>query len=220
MQRSRLRRLLYAAVFGLFALPSHASLITFAYEGIVDTIIYDNVIDTKPFEGFLGHKIRVQYTFDSSLPDLNAASGLGAYSPLSAAKLTIGGLAYTTDNDFTSNISVYDNHQNLDGYVVLGPDYISGPTVGGLPAYYFILDMFAYDTTVFSSDALPLTQPDPADFDYGAGLSMYFWDGLSTVTVSTTTLHIAAVVPIPATVYLFATGMLGLISISRRKKVA
>lgn len=103
---------------------------------------------------------------------------------------------------------------------MLGPDYISGPTVGGLPAYYFILDMFAYDTTVFSSDALPLTQPDPADFDYGAGLSMYFWDGLSTVTVSTTTLHIAAVVPIPATVYLFATGMLGLISISRRKKVA
>ena len=220
MQRSRLRRLLYAAVFGLFALPSHASLITFAYEGIVDSIIYDNVIDTTPFEGFLGQKIRMQYTFDSSLSDLNAASGLGSYSPLSAAKLTIGGLSYSMDNDYASNIGVYDNYQNLDGYVVFGPDYISGPAVGGLPAYYFILDMFAYDTTVFSSNALPLTQPDPADFDKGAGLGMYFWDGLSTVTVGTTTPHIAAVVPIPATVYLFATGMLGLIGISRRNIVA
>ena len=218
MQQSRLRRHLYATVLGLFTLPSHASLITYAYEGIVDTIIYENVIDTKPFEGFQGQIIRVQYTFDSSLPDLDAASEIGAYAPLTAAKLTIGGLTYSMDSNIPSAISVYDNYNNLDGYIVFGPDYMSGPSVGGLPAYYFFLPMLANDTTVFSSDALPLTQPDPADFDYGASLDMYFWDGQSTVTVSTTSPYIA-VVPIPPTVYLFVTGMLGLIGISRRKRV-
>ena len=95
---------------------------------------------------------------------------------------------------------------------MFGPDYMSGPTVGGLPAYYFLLGMTGNDTTIFSSDALPLSQPDPADFDHAAGLSMYFWDGQSTVTVGTTSPHIAAVLPIPATAYLFGTGMLGLIA--------
>ena len=220
MHQSRLMKYLYAAVLCLIALPSHASLVTYAYEGIVDTIIYDNVTDTTPFEGFQGQTIRVQYTFDSSLSDQSAASETGAYFPLSDATLTIGSLSYSMDSNIPSAISVYDNYNNEDGYVVFGPDYMSGPAVGGLPAYYFLLSMFSNLTTVFSSDALPLTQPNPADFDSGAGLSMYFWDGESTVAVGTSSLHIAAVVPVPAAIYLFATGMLGLIGIARRKKVA
>ena len=207
-----------------FCLPTlaHANLITFAYEGVVDNIFFNNISDTTPFDTLLGNTIRIEYTFDSELADTQSVSTIGTYSPLSAAQLSIGGNSYTP-RPITlltgSSIIIYDNHLNRDDYAVSVKGSMLGPAVGDLELSRFGVGLSSFDTSVFNSTALPLVQPDVSDFSNGGVIRLTFSDGIggSSVTIDASNPQIASVVPVPAAVWLFGSGLISLIGVARRK---
>lgn len=206
--------LIVASVF-LFGIDSNASLLTFAYEGVVnDTTGYPS---SAPFDAFDGQTLRMVYTFDTTTPDNNASPNGDYLGAVKAISITVGGNIYTANS---GNIIVTNNGVNPDQYIV---DILSlsGPNVGGLPVTRFQLNFSDSTHNAFSTDALPTVQPNPSMFDLGPALWFDFidpQDDRNHGIIMARNNIVAAPVPIPAAVWLLGSGLIGIIGIRRFRK--
>lgn len=141
-----------------------ASLVTFTYNGSVDSIGAPGY-QVPSFN--IGDPFQVTFTFESATPDSNPDPTIGNYYALSALSFTIGSYSGYL-NPFTP-INVGYNYtgqgapQDYYNIITLSP-YIHGPTVGGWSPYQFVFQLQDPTHSAFTSDALPLTPPNPASF--------------------------------------------------------
>ncbi|NKB19272.1 MAG: PEP-CTERM sorting domain-containing protein [Alphaproteobacteria bacterium] len=195
------KKLAMAAAITLATTAAQAAPITFAYEGIVNS-----GVGGPAFSAFIGQTATLEYTFDDAAPDLSPGAASGQYA-LTSTSVTIGGSVWTVagGNLFIDDGAMDRNRFNNSG--------ATGPSVGGFGPLGIFLDMDDATGTALSSDALPLTQPDPADFgltQFGVGF------GLGSINVQTFTIADTAV-PEPGALIVFGFGLAGLSFIRRRK---
>ncbi len=145
------------------AAPTWALPLTFSYEGNV-TNIKGKAKHRSTFEPVKGELFRLTYTFESTTSDILPASPTaGLYSG------AIIDYSVTLESDIysgTTGTIVIDNQGFAFGtYTVFDTFSISGLFLHGFqPTSFFVLfDDFSHKT--FLDDSLPLTQPDPRDFD-------------------------------------------------------
>ena len=147
--------------------------ITFRYSGVVDGMASGGFPDPAPFQAFNGQPINVTFTYDPNTPDNNTSDNgdyLGAVTDL---QVTVGGNVY---NDIDGgDIIITNNDVNPDQFQVFS--FVTGPAVGGITEAIQLRMIFSDSThTVFSTDALPINQPDPADFNLGGQINLQFTD--------------------------------------------
>jgi hypothetical protein len=186
---------------------------TFAYEGIVDETDGDNSRIENQTRVFLGQTIRIEFTFDAMVPDGTPDITHGLWQPILNVATTLGGYLYT--NGPTPNIEVFDVFLGIDAFI-FNDNIVNGPKIGDLVVHSVNLDMSDFSRTAFDSDALPVTPPNPDDFD----------DVNFTITLRSDPIgqfgHVTAntltVVPEPASLSLLTLGSLALIRQRRREK--
>ena len=137
--------------------------ITFAYEGTVTRTSND-----PNFRAFIGEKFHVEYTFESTTPDINPASAnIGIYrNAVTRLDVRLGGNHYFGN---TGTIVIWNDYiadptpgVPTDFYQV--SDLVTGPEVGGARGYRFVLQFWGPTDTPLDSFALQSKQPNPADF--------------------------------------------------------
>ena len=217
----------------LYASPVRAALVTYAYEGSTGQAVGPDGqgIEYTGFADYENELLRVEYTFDTNAVDLSIDSTRGSYSILSA-NVTMGELTYSLDPNSTASRVEIANDPDFDHYTLhielTGPDIFrtvvaTGPgesdvvdTDNPLSPSYFFLSLVDFSATAFSSDALPSTQPSSTDFrihDMGIVFSgVEFIESFPEIAEVT-------VVPVPTAIWLFGTGLLGLVGVAKRKKV-
>jgi hypothetical protein len=192
-----------------------APILTFAYEGTIDY-----ALGGAPFEAFLGEIMRVEYTFDGATPDTDASPSIGNYvGAVSLLTLSVGANIYSTITN--SSIGVQHFPLFINPSTDIGWDQCTvtstlvGPKIGGLAALSGDVSFHASPANVFTSDALPLTQPDPFGFtDTTLKITFYaFGDGtLMAGIVAAHDIVIApASVPEPASLALVGTVLVCLV---------
>ena len=137
--------------------PAWAVPTTFIYEGIIDDL--GAGAGDPAFQAFLGETLRVEYTFESTTPDTEAVITEGEYTdPAGLLTVTAGPNTYISSPGLFIRIVDF----TFDRFAIR--ETVIGPLLGGTRAesFFFLDDSSG---TAFSSDALPLTPPDPADFD-------------------------------------------------------
>ncbi|MDB2686592.1 hypothetical protein N9Y42_05225 [Mariniblastus sp.] len=148
--------------------------VTVSYSGIVD--MSTGLRDMEaPFVAFDGQTIEVTFTFNPNGRDADLSANTGSYSAISNLEVTVGGNVYTDING--GNIFILNDDVNSDQFLV--SSFVTGPAVGGVGgggADNIQLRMTFSDSTntVFSTDALPIFKPDPADFDLVRQIDLRF----------------------------------------------
>ncbi len=189
---------------------------------------YSSTIDLTSFGGGSNETFRVNYFFDDAEIDTNASSTLGAFPNVFGTAL-IG-----TDSLSFSGASIgieNDNSYPYDLYKFSSTGAVTGSVLGTdiLDIRFTLYDL---DASMFTSDALPSDTTFTTGVDTGwrflrdvnnpsgvfqAASFSHISDGpfftLSEIPVT-------APVPVPAAVWLFGSGLLGLIGFSKRKKAA
>ena len=167
----------FTAIFGMallvLAVPqARAAPITWVVKGTVD---YLDPALSGTFS--LGDSFTLEYTFESTTPDSNASSIRGLYkNAVTALTVTVGGYNATGPG---TNIIYVDNDLYGDQYGVFIGTPLIGPNVGvfEISKQSPIFQLVDPTQTAFSSDALLLSPPDPADFvSGGTFLALEFRD--------------------------------------------
>jgi len=148
---------------------------TSANTGLITINIVAKVIAISDEHNILGGSIKVndtitgKYTYDSGIPDSKPNNtNRGEYYFMSSScgiELKSGGFVFKTNPseiDFKITI-LNDDYYNGDYYVVYSGKNLQ--LSNGILVLYIILSFSDKSNTVFSSDALPTTAPDLADFD-------------------------------------------------------
>ena len=184
----------------LFISPANAVSTTYIYDGSIT-----QYVGGAAFAAFLGAPVQLSYTFDSATADTDASSSHGDYAAVTSITLSIGSNTYTAS---AGDIEV--SNGAADVYLV--NQNLSGPNVGGLAPGFFGLQLYDSTGTVFGSDALPALQPDPADFDTNKQIGLNFGGTSGALIAENLT-----IVPLPSAVWLFGSGLLGLVGLARKK---
>jgi len=141
------------------AKPAVAELISFTVEG---TVFY---VDSPLADTFsIGDTFRLEYTFESLTPDLEPNTDRGVYfDAITDLTVTVGN--YSATGPGSNSFSVY-NSLFADLYRI-DIDYpMLGPSVNGFDLDFQgpIMQLSDPTCTALTSDALPLSPPDPNDF--------------------------------------------------------
>ena len=142
----------------IFTDTSDAAPITFIYEGAINNTGGDPA--STPFDFFMGDTLRVVYTFESNTSDNNPSMNGDYLDAIIGISVTVGGNLYTASS---GNIIIINNDVNPDQYLVDITELI-GPDVGGIPVDSFRLIFSDFSHSVFTSDELPVVQPNPSAF--------------------------------------------------------
>ena len=148
---------------------AQAEPLTFSYQGVVDSSDGGGT----DFSDLVGEMMTVTYTFESTTPDSAAMPPFpfpipnqGTYPAITAIQVSVGSFTYmaTAGTIGTRNDDPLVNFR--DEYTVSASerDGLMGLGIGGIPVERFRLRLSDPDGTVFDSDALPATQPNPLDF--------------------------------------------------------
>jgi hypothetical protein len=139
-----------------------ASLVTFTYEGPVDSIGGPGY-QVPSFN--IGDPFQVTFTFESTTPNSGGDPTVGNYYALSSFSFSIGSYSGYLSSPLPS-INVGNDYTGQgapqDYYNIFGNP--QGPTISGWRPVQFVFQLADPTATAFNSIALPLTPPDPADF--------------------------------------------------------
>jgi len=229
------RFLVLAIVVGLMsgpALGGSVDLVTFAYTGIVTSLIDTNgALDSSIF---IGQSFSGSYTFDPTTPDITLSDEQGNYQWLNpslrgfTADFFIGNYAFGLSPSFPSGaVGVKDNapfgpiNQLEDLYQANGQlVQTSGPFFplpGGNPqGIWTIVLQNTTDLSVITSDALPIVPPDINLFEMNR---FSFQNNTAEIDIRgfLTSLN-PAPVPEPATLSLLGIGLLAGAALRKRFK--
>ena len=179
-----------------------ADAVIFGFTGVVTQV-------DAPLSGefSVGEQVVGNYTFESSTADSDADPAVGFYdNAITAFTATFGG-DYTVTQGVDNDIFVANGPPGNDVYntQLANP---TGPTVAGLPLTGLNILLIDADSTVFASDALPLTPPDLAEFEFDFSGQIFFDSpGNQTMDFQLTSLTL---IPEPTTLVLSSLGLLGL----------
>ena len=183
-----------------------------------------------------GDFVTGSFTFDSMTVDASPDPVYGIYNnAITAAEIHAGSLTFMLDPLGSSIIEA--QHYYEAGYNEFYNQYTAewdlAPILGitGLTASYHLEQFYVPPSSpqLVSSDELPLWPPDASlinetSFFWILGYSSDQSDPEFTLGIQFSTtlsqLQLVRAVPIPPSVWLFGSGLLGLIGIARRKKLA
>lgn len=196
-------------------------------------------IFTVPILSYPASTVGGSFTFETDTLDSNSSSSIGFYEgalthlSLSVSKPLTGDayqFGFNAAGGLTSIQVNADSTPSNQAYVVSASVQNvvpSGPIVDG--ADYYARDLFLNltkpSTTVFTSDALQATPPDPGVFSlFNAAtnpngqfrLVLQSSHGDHSLIGNLTSLTLSAV-PVPAALYLFGTGVVGMAVLARRR---
>lgn len=142
-----------------------ASLITFTYEGSVNSIGASGY-QVPSFN--IGEPFQVSFTFDSAAPNVGGLPTVGNYYALTSLSFTIGSYSGSLSGSFPP-INVADDYTGQgapqDYYNIIATgSTVQGPAVSGWVPTQFVFQLVDPTVTAFNSIALPLAPPNPADF--------------------------------------------------------
>lgn len=221
--------------------------ITFNFQGTLaasDPHALGNML-TDPVGPFPASAVTGSFAFESHTPDANPGSSTigqynGAIKALSVSVSTpivegahqfdldlSGASGRPVENSIVVNANPTPANQSYTVAASVQNVVPAGPIVDGdnYFAREFFLTLAKPSTGVFSSDVLSETPPDPALFslynlvnnpDGQFQIVFASSHGDHTLFGNLTSLT-AAVVPVPAAVYLFGSGLIGLAGLARRK---
>jgi hypothetical protein len=183
--------------------------ITFSFTGIVT-----NVDSPLAVEFSLGESVVGSYTFESTTADIDPGDPTtGHYdNAITAFTATFGG-DYTVTQGLDNDIFVADGLPGNDVYSLFLTNP-TAPTVAGLSLGALSIGLIDTDSSVFSSDALPLTPPNLSDFEIDSSGTIYLGSPNQTMDFQLTSLTL---VPEPTTLALATLGLVG-IGYRRRKR--
>lgn len=161
------------------------------------------------------------WTFDVDTAPINSGSDTSNYW-ISNLVLNIGNNYNVSGGSNIGDVLIANNWPSsafdmfqVGNYQVLG---MTGPTVNNVWNPDSLAGRIRFDGDYFSSTSLPntldMTQAIPAltsmKLRFNVDDSVYYGLDITSASIST--------VPVPATVWLFGSGLIGLIGIARRKK--
>jgi len=187
--------------------PASAVPLTFVYEGIIDDL--GAGAGNPAFTPFLGETLRLEYTFESTTTDSDIDPTQGTYTdPTGQLTVTAGPNTYTLGGAALV-VSVRDNFLSIfDQYSVGSSNAeVTGPLLGASDNVVFAFRLQDSTQTVFSSDALLLTPPDPADFN-GIFFRLTFKDADDN-TVGTLLATNFTIVPEPSSMFVCVSLLVG-----------
>ena len=221
------RNTLFIVTFALSSMAEAAS-VTIQFTGTIDTV-------SANAAGFLniGDNFSGTYTYDTTVADTASPTDTGRYTnALTAVSISVGNFSFSkgidqTPDPGTDSITIGDNvfpPQNVDFYGLNASEF-SGQSIGSYAANQlsFQMALIDGDGTIFTDDTLLTNAPDLAAFQSGhqydsSFLSLLLNDnGQASFFVEAQLLSITAV-PVPASAWLFGSGLISLFGMARHKR--
>ena len=204
---------------------AHAKLVTVQFNGTVDFISSGatGLID-------IGNSFSGSYTYETLTPDADASSISGEYIyAIKEMSFFVGDLYFSkgvdpTPSFGTDSILIVNNGFgiDLDLYAAIVP-VLDGADVGIFSANNFGFEMSLFDQTgtVYTNDSLPsdlnLASFQNSDPNLQPTLQLMFTNDGKKSTFSSANISSISTVPVPASIWLLGTGLVGLISLTKRK---
>jgi hypothetical protein len=193
------------------AKASHAALITFAFSGTVYSVSFNN---GTPTEFGVGDTFSGTFTFNSnaidSAPNVDSGTYIGAVVSTSLNVDSYNASGNGPGDILISNLATDDTYR-------VGVSNLAGSTVLGLDLRSFNLSLNG-PASILTSDALPLTPPNPAAFTYAKSLNLTFFNDARTVFGSVyASVDSFTLVSVPEPSSLLMAGM-GILIIGRRRR--
>jgi hypothetical protein len=212
MGNTALKRLLLiiAATIAMMVDHAYAATIVYRFDGQVFDATLGGIPDGTPYFGI--------FSYETDSPNLGTIPDIGVYE-YNSFQITVGADTIFADLSGTASgspprITINNTSDSLDDFIVN-----ANPAGGSLGTYASVLAFNVYfsGTNVFDDISLPGTDLTRGDFEF-AGVS-----GVATLSSGVSvnfqgTVESLQAVPIPASLWLFGTGALGLTSIARRKR--
>lgn len=198
----------------LFLLPG------IAHPAIVDVTFSGSIISAIDLGGsgagsVNGEEFSGTFSYDTSIAPLNPNGSMGQYNAsVGTLAVTIGQSNEILVNPF--QITVRNDDSNFNDYFSI-IEYLSAPLPFGADRIFFRFSLEDTTQTAFSDFSLPLSL-DVGDFDdmelfiraYDDENNDLYWITGDVTSLSTNS------VPIPGAVWLFGSGLIGLLGIRRK----
>ncbi|MBT2988051.1 MAG: hypothetical protein KME48_04180 [Candidatus Thiodiazotropha sp. (ex Ctena orbiculata)] len=202
-----------------------AALLSFQVNAATISAQFSSTIDLTYFGGTSDSVFEVNYRFNDAETDSNASVNIGQYGNVSGTAqigtdtLSFSGATIRVENDNNALATPFDSYWFDSHGSVTG-------SVLGIDILNIRFELFDLDGTAFTDDSLPSDFLFTSDIDTG-------WRLLRDVTHPTGIYQAASFsnvaggefysltptpVPIPAAVWLFGTGLLGLLGFTTRRK--
>jgi hypothetical protein len=203
----KLAKIVLAILFCFVCVPVRAELITIALTGKI-YIVEDS---QQIFGGQIHYDdtITGTYTYDTSTPNSEQSTSEGVYWHYSApcgVSFTVDGFNFRTDSDnVLFSVGIGDNVSGFGDVYSFG-SYNNLPLSNGVSVDMINWQLTDSSRSALSSDALPTTAPNLANWDMDYGLSIY--SGGDNEFLLRADVISATVVPEPATLLLMVSGLL------------
>ena len=217
MNKSRLLGALCASVFSFITTSSHATLITFGFAGTVSSI--SDVTNALGGSVDVGTVFSGQYNFESTTAGTSSSIGTNYFSAVTSATVTIGGNKFDRSG-LNSIITVADGAMVASSSGIVVQADIYKVVIPLFSQFAFSITLFDSTNTAFNDMTLPLVPPDIAKFDPMPN-QFEIHEQLPSGTIGIAGIITSIYsVPVPAAVWLFGSGLLGLVCVAKRKKAA
>lgn len=224
MNKSRLLGALCASVFSFITTSSHATLITFGFAGTVSSI--SDVTNALGGSVDVGTVFSGQYNFESTTVGTCSPICTSYFPAVTSATVTIGGNKFDRSG-LNSTITVADGAMFASSSGIIVQADIYQVVIPLFTEFAFSITLVDSFNTAFNDMTLPLVPPDIAKFDPQNNMLLGMPHQFEIhEQVPSGTIGIAGIitsiysVPVPAAVWLFGSGLLGLVCLAKRKKAA
>lgn len=199
------------------AVPSHAANISFSFSGTVGNVLGEVFSPGGTGSNGFGSSLPVSgtFVFNSATPDSNTGnSNIGRYNgAIQSLTVNVGNYTATySPPPGTSFIRVVNNPSG-DTYH-LEVNGLTGPSVNGRAPSGFEFTLQDPSGNAFTNDSLPTTPPSLSSF--ASNQWRLIFNGVGHRVQGALT----SLVPLPASVWLFATGLIALVGLGSRGLIA